>query len=83
MGRTSAGCRKKHSQSSKGLSRRPSACLPATMRHRDTFFRLLKDVAVGDGIRLATPHGRFDYQVRETILLTIFYERHGDDRWTS
>jgi sortase A len=28
--------------------------------HRDTFFRPLKDVAVGDVIRVTTPHGEFE-----------------------
>ncbi len=32
--------------------------------HRDTFFRRLKDVKVGDVLRLVTPQGRFEYVVR-------------------
>jgi sortase A len=32
--------------------------------HRDTFFWRLKDVKVGDALRLVTPRGRFDYVVR-------------------
>lgn len=37
--------------------------------HRDTFFRPLKDVAVGDAIRVTTPHGEFEYRVRETLIV--------------
>ena len=37
--------------------------------HRDTFFRPLKDVAVGDVIRVTTPHGEFEYRVRETLIV--------------
>jgi sortase A len=32
--------------------------------HRDTFFRRLKDVRVGDELRLVTPRGQFEYVVR-------------------
>ena len=38
--------------------------------HRDTFFRPLKDVAVGDVIRVTTPHGEFEYRVRETLIVS-------------
>ena len=37
--------------------------------HRDTFFRPLKDVVVGDVIRVTTPHGEFEYRVRETLIV--------------
>jgi len=37
--------------------------------HRDTFFRALKDVRVGDEVRVATLHGDFRYQVRETMVV--------------
>jgi sortase A len=37
--------------------------------HRDTFFRPLKDVVVGDQMRLITPRGEFDYAVRETMIV--------------
>jgi sortase A len=34
--------------------------------HRDTFFRPLKDVREGDGIRMTTARGTFDYRVIRT-----------------
>lgn len=37
--------------------------------HRDTFFRPLKDVAVGDKMQLITPRGEFDYAVRQTLIV--------------
>lgn len=37
--------------------------------HRDTFFRPLKHVAVGDVIRVTTPYGTFTYRVRETLIV--------------
>jgi sortase A len=32
--------------------------------HRDTFFWRLKNVRIGDTLRMVTPHGRFEYVVR-------------------
>ena len=32
--------------------------------HRDTFFRLLKDIRTGDEIRMTTPEGTYAYRVR-------------------
>jgi sortase A len=37
--------------------------------HRDTIFRPLKDVRLGDVLRLKTPHGDFDYRVSETLIV--------------
>lgn len=37
--------------------------------HRDTFFRPLKDVVVGDEINVVTPRGEFAYDVRETTIV--------------
>jgi sortase A len=37
--------------------------------HRDTFFRPLKDVRVGDDIRLATPYGDLRYRVKRTLVV--------------
>ena len=37
--------------------------------HRDTFFRSLKQVAVGDVIRVTTPHGAWTYRVSETLIV--------------
>jgi sortase A len=37
--------------------------------HRDTFFRPLKQVAVGDVIRVTTPHGASTYRVDETRIV--------------
>jgi len=41
----------------------------ALAAHRDTLFRLLKGVRSGDVLRLKTPYGDFDYQVRETLIV--------------
>ena len=41
----------------------------AVAAHRDTHFRPLKDIRVGDEIQLATPHGVFIYTVRETLIV--------------
>ena len=41
----------------------------ALAAHRDAIFRPLKDVRLGDVLRLKTPHGEFDYQVRETLIV--------------
>lgn len=38
--------------------------------HRDTFFRRLRDVKVGDAFRLVTPRGRFDYVVRSMDIVS-------------
>jgi sortase A len=38
--------------------------------HRDTFFRALKQVAVGDVIHVTTPHGGWTYRVDETLIVT-------------
>ena len=37
--------------------------------HRDTFFRPLQDIRVGDELRVSTLHGDFRYQVRETMVV--------------
>lgn len=37
--------------------------------HRDTFFRPLQHIRVGDQVRVSTPRGDFHYQVRETIVV--------------
>lgn len=37
--------------------------------HRDTFFRALKGVRLGDEIRLATVHGEFRYRVARTLVV--------------
>jgi len=37
--------------------------------HRDTFFRPLKDVRVGDDIRLATPYEDLHYRVERTVVV--------------
>jgi sortase A len=37
--------------------------------HRDTFFRSLKQVAVGDVIRVTTAHGAWTYRVGETLIV--------------
>lgn len=41
----------------------------ALAAHRDTIFRPLKDVRLGDVLRLKTPHGDFDYRVNETLIV--------------
>ena len=38
--------------------------------HRDTFFRELRNIRVGDDMRLATPYGDFTYQVSRTLIVT-------------
>ena len=43
--------------------------------HRDSFFRALKDVAIGDTIDLATPAGPVVYRVEQTWIVTP------DDVW--
>lgn len=37
--------------------------------HRDTYFSRLKDIAVGDRIRLVTPNGDFSYEVEWTQIV--------------
>ena len=37
--------------------------------HRDTFFRPLQHIRVGDQVRVSTPRGDFHYQVRETMVV--------------
>lgn len=37
--------------------------------HRDTFFRELKDIRLGDVIRLTTEHGEFRYRVERTVVV--------------
>ena len=37
--------------------------------HRTTHFRRLKDVRIGDELLLTTPHGRFRYVVRQTLIV--------------
>lgn len=41
----------------------------ALAAHRDALFRPLRDVRAGDVLRLETPHGDFDYRVRETFIV--------------
>jgi sortase A len=41
----------------------------ALAAHRDAIFRPLKGVRLGDVLRLKTPHGDFDYLVRETLIV--------------
>jgi sortase A len=41
----------------------------ALAAHRDTIFRPLRSVRLGDVLRLKTPHGDFDYRVRETLIV--------------
>lgn len=38
--------------------------------HRDTHFRVLKDIREGDDIVLQTPHGQYLYRVRNTKVVT-------------
>lgn len=41
----------------------------ALAAHRDTFFRSLKDIRVGDNLRISTIHGDLEYRVRETLVV--------------
>jgi sortase A len=41
----------------------------ALAAHRDALFRPLRGVRLGDVLRLKTPHGDFDYVVRETMIV--------------
>ena len=47
----------------------------ALAAHRDALFRPLRGVRPGDVLRLKTPHGDFDYVVRETVIVKP------DDLW--
>jgi len=54
----------------------PDTALPwhdgnsALAGHRDTFFRPLQHILVGDEVRVSTRHGDFRYQVRETRVVS-------------
>ena len=37
--------------------------------HRDTFFRALRELRVGDDLELATTHGTFRYRVTRTLIV--------------
>ena len=37
--------------------------------HRDSFFRPLQHIRVGDELRVSTVHGDFRYEVRETMVV--------------
>jgi len=41
----------------------------AVAGHRDSLFRALRDIRIGDTIRLRTPRGTFDYAVRTTLIV--------------
>ena len=41
----------------------------ALAAHRDGLFRPLRDIRVGDGVRLRTQRGDFTYRVRETKIV--------------
>jgi sortase A len=41
----------------------------ALAAHRDTFFRPLQHIRVGDQVQISTPRGDFHYQVRETMVV--------------
>lgn len=41
----------------------------ALAAHRDALFRPLRGVRFGDVVRLRTPHGTFDYRVREILIV--------------
>jgi sortase A len=41
----------------------------AVAAHRDAIFRPLKGIRLGDVLRLKTPHGDFDYRVKETLIV--------------
>jgi len=47
----------------------------ALAAHRDALFRPLRGVRPGDVLQLKTPHGNFDYVVRETMIV------EPDDLW--
>jgi sortase A len=58
-----------------GIAHLPETPLPwgagnsALAAHRDTFFRPLRHVRPADVLRLTTPHGQFEYRVRETFVV--------------
>ena len=64
-----------------GIAHLPDTPLPwsggnsALAAHRDTFFRPLRHVRPADVLRLTTPHGEFEYRVRETFVVDA------DDVW--
>jgi sortase A len=41
----------------------------ALAAHRDTFFRPLRDIRIGDELRLTTAHEELRYRVRETLVV--------------
>jgi len=41
----------------------------ALAAHRDSFFRPLEHIRIGDAMRLVTPQGNYDYVVRETFVV--------------
>ena len=41
----------------------------ALAAHRDALFRPLKGIRFGDLLRLRTPHGTFDYRVRDILIV--------------
>ena len=41
----------------------------ALAAHRDSFFRPLRDIRRDDKVHLETPHGDFEYLVRETLIV--------------
>lgn len=47
----------------------------AMAAHRDTLFKPLERVRLGDVVRLTTPHGKFEYRVRSTHVVDR------DDLW--
>jgi sortase A len=59
----------------RGIGHLPETPLPwengnsAYAGHRDTVFRPLKHIAVGDEMRLKTPHGEFAYRVEKTSIV--------------
>jgi sortase A len=38
--------------------------------HRDSYFRPLESIALGDRIRIATPDGMFEYEVESAVIVT-------------
>ena len=74
----------------RGAGHLPETPLPwekgnsAVAGHRDTFFRPLKDVEIGDAISLATPQGTFGYRVRRISIvapdnLSVLHDDIGAD----
>jgi sortase A len=60
----------------KAIGHLPDTVLPwesgnsAMAAHRDTFFRPLRHVKVGDEVRLTSPRGVFTYRVSDTFITT-------------